>query len=183
MKFCSLCGASVEYILPENESRERAVCTQCGKVHYQNPNVVTGIVCFYGERVLLCKRAIAPRKGFWTVPAGYMELNETLEDGALRETHEEAGVQPSDLKLLAVYSLPHISQVQVLFLGRVQTSEILAGVESLEAAFFEWSEIPWGELAFPTNQRALHHAWNMKDAPHVIPDMFSGFTPIEFPLL
>lgn len=180
IQFCTACGKAVKLEQPADDNRVRPVCQTCFKVHYQNPNIVTGVVCFYQEKVLLCRRAIEPRCGFWTLPAGYMELNETAEQGALREAQEEAGVFPTDLSLLAVYSLPHISQVQILFLGHLSTPELEAGSESLEVRLFEWQDIPWDALAFPSNEQVLKYAKTMKDSPVVVPDTRGDFPPLKF---
>lgn len=115
MNFCSACGASVDYIVPEDDTRERAVCSGCDTVHYQNPKVITGTLPVWGDRVLLCKRAIEPRRGYWTLPAGFLENGETAETGAARETMEEANAEVSQPTLYTVFSLPHISQVYMFF--------------------------------------------------------------------
>lgn len=126
-------------------------------MHYENPRVVVGAVATWEGRLLLCKRAIAPRIGYWTVPGGFMEVDETAEDGAIRETLEETGAPIAIDDLLAVYSLPHIGQVHLVYRGRVLVPRIDPGPESTEAALFDPDALPWDELAFPTNRWALRH--------------------------
>lgn len=158
IRFCPRCGGPVERRTPPGDDRPRAVCPACGHVHYENPLVVVGTVCLAGGRVLLCRRAIEPRRGLWTIPAGYLELGETLEEGARREAFEEARVVPALDGLLAVFSLPHIGQVQTMFLGRLDEAVAEPGPETLEVGFFRFDEIPWEELAFPTVRRVLEIA-------------------------
>ena len=143
--------------IPSDDNRERLICRQCGWIHYENPRLVVGALATWDGRILLCKRAIAPREGYWTVPGGFMEVGETTEAGAVRETLEETGAPVAVDDLLAVYSLPHIGQVHLVYRGRVLEPRIDPGPESLEAAFFTADEIPWDELAFPTNTWALRH--------------------------
>jgi ADP-ribose pyrophosphatase YjhB (NUDIX family) len=149
--------------VPEGDNRERLVCESCGFVLYRNPKVVVGAVCADGDRVLLCRRAIEPGRGYWTIPAGYMELNESAAEGALREAREEAGARIAIDSLLAVYSIPRISQVQLIFAARLTSPEIDPGVETLEARLVPWAEIPWDELAFPSVHWALHHWRELAD--------------------
>ena len=158
MRFCAACGAEVELRVPAGDDRERLVCPACGTVHYQNPKIVVGSVCTLGERLLLCRRAIEPRRGFWTIPAGYLELGETAEAGALREAWEEARARIELAGLLAVYSVERIGQVQLLYRARLLHADVAAGPESLEVRLLGWDEIPWGELAFPTVRWILEHA-------------------------
>lgn len=143
---------------PEGDDRERLMCPDCGHVAYENPKVVVGSVIAEGENLLLCRRAIEPRAGFWTIPAGYMEMGETVEEGAQREAWEEARVRITLDGVLAVYSIARIGQVQVIFRARFAEPGFAAGPESLEVASFHWSEIPWDELAFPSVHWALK-AW------------------------
>ena len=144
---------------PPGEDRRRRVCTTCGFVDYVNPRIVVGSIVVSGEgsteRVLLCRRAIEPRSGYWTLPAGYMETCETTVQAAAREALEEAGCELKMDGLLAVYDLAHLSQVQLIYRARLQGSKIEAGIESLEVALFSWDEIPWKELAFPSVAWAL----------------------------
>lgn len=148
--------------IPEGDNREREVCVDCGHVAYENPKVVVGAVVVSGTAVLLCRRAIEPRSGFWTLPAGYMELGETLEEGAAREAMEEAEADIAIEGILGVFSIARIGQVQVIFrAGFADTSNphIGAGPESLEVGLFEWDSIPWDRIAFPSVHWALH-AWH-----------------------
>lgn len=143
--------------IPEGEDRERDVCGHCGFIAYQNPKIVVGSVLSFEEKILLCRRAIEPRRGYWTIPAGYLELGETVEAGARREAYEEALVRPILDQVLAVYSVPRLSQVQIMFRGRLETPDCGAGPESLEVALVDWKEIPWADLAFPSVAWALRH--------------------------
>ncbi len=158
IRFCPRCGGEVVYRVPAGDERPRAVCTACGRIHYENPRVVVGAVCLCRGRVLLCRRAIEPRAGLWTVPAGYLELGETVEEGAVREAREEACVTVRPRHLLAVYSLPRIGQVQMMFLAEVVAGEPAPGHETLEVGLFDFAGIPWSELAFPTVTRVLRRA-------------------------
>jgi ADP-ribose pyrophosphatase YjhB (NUDIX family) len=148
--------------IPVGDERERMVCADCGYIDYQNPKVVVGTVVAFGGKILMCRRAIEPRRGFWTLPAGYLELGETLEEGAAREAMEEATAAISIDGILAVFSVSRIGQVQVIFRGRFADPDspgFAAGPESLEVALFAWDNIPWNDIAFPTVRWALH-AWN-----------------------
>lgn len=160
--------------IPEGDDRPRLVCADCGYVAYENPKIVVGAVCTFEDRYLLCRRAIEPRRGYWTVPSGYMELNETVEAGTHREIWEEAGARVRFDGLLAVYSLPHISQVHFVFRGVMEKADFAPGIESLEVALFSWDQIPWDDLAYPTTRWALtqHHAQHgqVNFAPLGVPD-------------
>ncbi len=150
---------SFTQLVPDGDNRPREVCDSCGFVAYSNPKVVVGSVVVDQGRVLLCRRAIEPRLGFWTLPAGYLEHGETLEEGAAREALEEAGAAIRFDGVLAVYSISRIGQVQVLFrAGFDGAAHFVAGVESLDVRLFSWDEIPWDDLAFPSVRWALH-AW------------------------
>ena len=140
--------------IPEGDNRERLVCPDCGFVSYDNPKVVVGSVALWQGKILLCRRAIPPRTGLWTLPAGYLELNETTEAGAAREAWEEARARISIDGLLAVYNIPRISQIQLIYRARLTTPDIAAGEESLEVGLFDWADIPWSEIAFPSVERA-----------------------------
>jgi len=143
--------------VPEGDNRERKVCPDCGFIAYENPKVVVGAVCRWGERILLCRRAINPRSGYWTLPAGYLELNESTSAGAAREAYEEAQAEIAIEGLLAVYDIPRISQVQLIYRASLVTPAIAPGPESLEVRLFAWEEIPWPDLAFPSVRWALDH--------------------------
>ncbi|PWB30879.1 NUDIX hydrolase [Pseudomonas sp. SDI] len=155
MKFCSACGKTVTQRIPEGDNRPRYVCDHCQTIHYQNPNIVTGVLPSHGSRVLLCRRAIEPRRGYWTLPAGFMENGETLEQAARRETVEEACARVGAMNLYHLFDLPHINQVHVFFRAELTDLDFAVGVESLEVRLFEESEIPWDELAFRTVNRTL----------------------------
>jgi len=141
--------------VPEGDSRPRRVCDACGFVDYVNPRIVVGAVCAWDARVLLCRRAIEPRRGFWTIPAGFLEEAESVEAGVQREAWEEARADIELEGLLGVYSVPRISQVQIMFRARLRSPEVSAGEESLEVRLFEWGEIPWDDLSFPSVHWAL----------------------------
>lgn len=143
--------------VPAGDNRERAVCDHCGFVDYVNPRIVVGVVCTWEGRFLLCRRAIEPRLGFWTIPAGFLEQGETPEEGAVREAVEEAGADVAIDSLLGVYSVPRISQVQMMFRGTLRSSRVAAGDESLEVRLTAWDEIPWDDLAFRSVVAALRH--------------------------
>ena len=141
--------------IPEGDTRPRLVCDTCGFVRYENPKIVVGSVVSHEGRILLCRRAIDPRSGFWTLPAGYLELNETTQDGAMREAYEEATARIEIDRLLAVYSIPRISQVQLIYRARLLDPDVKPGPESAEVGLFGWDEIPWEEIAFPSARWAL----------------------------
>lgn len=153
----------VHRAIPEGDNRERLMCHDCGFIHYRNPVVVVGAVATWnegvepaGERILLCRRAIEPQVGLWTLPAGYLEMEETTEAGAVRETWEEAQARISIDRLLAVYNVPRLSQVQTIYRATLLSPDIAPGEESLEVGLFAWEDIPWEEIAFPTVRWALH---------------------------
>ena len=143
--------------VPDGDTHERSVCEHCGFVNYQNPKIVVGSVVRHEGKILMCRRAIEPRKGFWTIPAGYMELLETPEDGARREAREEANADLKFHGLLAVYTVARLSQVQLIYRATLRSPEFSAGEESLEVGLFDWDEIPWNDIAFPTVHWALEH--------------------------
>lgn len=160
MKFCQKCGNKVIAAIPENDNRERFICSSCDYIHYQNPNIVAGVLPIYKnkngkDRVLLCKRAIEPRLGFWTLPAGFMENGESIEEAALRESQEEANLNLKNAQLYLVMSLPHINQVYMLFKADIVDDTFSPGVESLETELFSEDEIPWKEIAFPVMSKTL----------------------------
>lgn len=144
-------------MIPDGDDHERLVCTDCGFVLYENPKVIVGAVCTWEGRYLLCKRAIEPRVGYWTMPVGYMELNETTEQGALREVWEEARAKARIDALLAIYSIPEISQVHMIYRAEMSTPDCAAGPESLEVGLFDWDQIPWGDLAYPNVRWSLEY--------------------------
>jgi len=140
---------------PEGDERDRLVCDDCGYINYVNPKIIVGAVCTWEDKFLLCKRAIEPRIGYWTIPAGYMEENESTAAGAAREAWEEAEADIEIDGLLAIYDIPRISQVQMIFRARLKTPDIGVGQESAEVGLFTWDDIPWDDLAFPTVRWAL----------------------------
>ena len=158
MKFCSHCGSdALRFDVPAGDNRPRYWCPACETIHYQNPKIVVGTVPVWEGKILLCKRAIEPRMGYWTLPAGYMENGETLQEGAARETWEEACATVEVGDLYTVFNLPHIYQVYMFFLGQVVDGKYDVGEESSDAALFSEEDIPWDELAFPTVGRTLKY--------------------------
>lgn len=153
--YCSVCGGKTVCRIPEGDNRERVVCEHCGTIHYSNPNNVCGAILSWQGRILLCKRAIEPRYGLWTLPAGFMENGETLAEAAARESMEEANARAQSLSLFGVFSLPHISQVYVMFKGELATPEVAPGIESLETELVSPGDIPWEQLAFPVVRQSL----------------------------
>jgi ADP-ribose pyrophosphatase YjhB (NUDIX family) len=149
-------GPSVRGV-PEGDNRERMICADCGYILYDNPKIVVGSVARWDNRILLVRRSIEPRHGYWTLPAGYLELNESASAGAEREAWEEAHARIEIEGLLAIYDIPRISQVQLIYRARLLDEAISAGPESLEVRLFAWDEIPWPDLAFPTIRWALLH--------------------------
>jgi ADP-ribose pyrophosphatase YjhB (NUDIX family) len=155
MKFCSECGQTVATEIPAGDNRERYVCRKCDTIHYQNPRIVAGCIPVHDGSILLCKRAIAPRRGFWTVPAGFMELGETLEGAAVRETWEEAEARVLPGKLVAIVDVLQAGQVHIFFDAALPTLDFAAGEETLETRMFTPADIPWDDLAFPSVRIAL----------------------------
>jgi len=155
MNFCSHCGQPVTLRIPDGDTLPRHVCDACGTIHYQNPKIVTGCIPEWEDRLLLCRRAIEPRRGLWTLPAGFMENGETTAEGAARETLEEALARVEIDRLYALFNIPHINQVYLMFRARLLDLEFAPGPESLEVALFREDEIPWQELAFPVVKETL----------------------------
>ncbi len=155
--------------IPEGDDRLRLVCGDCGWIHYVNPKIVVGAVVQHEGKLLLCRRAIEPRQGYWTLPAGFMEERETSEAGAAREAMEEAEARIAIDGLLAVYNIPRISQVQLIYRANLLDGQYGVGPESLETRLFAWEEIPWAELAFPTVHWALKHWHETRDAAQFVP--------------
>ncbi len=145
-----------QFRVPHGDDRERRICGTCGFIDYQNPRIVAGSVVTRGRKILLCRRAIEPRKGYWTLPAGYMELGETIEEAAAREALEEACATIDIDRMLASYTIPRIGQVQIMFRAEL-VSDFRPGPESLETELVDWKDIPWSQLAFPTVVWALTH--------------------------
>ncbi|HNB01314.1 MAG TPA: NUDIX hydrolase, partial [Nitrosomonas sp.] len=148
MNYCSHCSAPVELRIPDGDSLPRFVCGTCNTIHYQNPKIIVGCIPEWNNQILLCRRAIEPKIGLWTIPAGFMENQETLAEAAIRETNEEANANIEIGDLYAVYSLPHISQVYVLYRAKLIDTNFFPGIESQETKLFHEHEIPWGDIAF-----------------------------------
>ena len=156
IKHCKQCGTAVVYRLPDDgDTKERAVCTACNTIHYENPLNVVGTVPVWGDKVLLCKRNIEPRFGKWTLPAGFMELGETTAEGACRETDEEAGAQFELLDLFALLNVARVGQVHLFYRARLLTDQFRPGPETIEARLFSEEDIPWNEVAFRTVKETL----------------------------
>ncbi len=170
MNFCSDCGARLERRVPPGDNRERFICDACDTVHYINPRIVAGCLPVWEDRVLLCRRANRPRSGFWTLPAGFLENNETIIAGATRETFEEANAVVANLDLYTIFSLPHISQIYLFYRADMTTPDHSPGFESLEVALFDEQDIPWDDLAFPVIRHTLEHFFS---------DRASGVFPVR----
>src|SRR5207249_6020407 len=158
IKFCSHCGsAELRFGIPEGDTLPRYVCSSCGTIHYQNPKIVVGCLPEWGNEVLLCKRAIEPRYGLWTLPAGFLENGETIAAGAKRETLEEACARVDIVELYTLISLPYINQIYIMFRARLLDLDFCPGSESLEVKLFREDELPWGQIAFRTITRTLRN--------------------------
>lgn len=157
MNYCPACGAAVELRIPSDDNRARHICTSCGQIHYQNPRLVIGSIPVWEDKVLLCRRAIEPRRGMWTLPGGFMENGESTAAAAVRETLEEASARIEIVDLYTMYSLPYIDQVHLLFRAKLLDLDFAPGVESLEVALFSEQQIPWDELAFRPIRYSLEH--------------------------
>lgn len=148
IQFCTQCGSPVSFSIPAGDNRPRHICTHCAHIHYENPRLVVGCLAIWEGKILLCRRAIEPRLGYWTLPAGFMENGETTAQAAIRETQEEAGASIEIDAPCLMVSLAHIDQVHLFYRGRLLTPDYAAGEESLEVALVAPNEIPWQELAF-----------------------------------
>lgn len=155
MNYCSCCGQPVTRRVPAGDNRERFVCDACDTVHYHNPRVITGCIAEWEGKVLMCRRGIRPRYGYWTLPAGFLELGETVQAGAIRETHEESRARVEVDALFTTFSLIHVGQIYMLFRGRLVEPRFEATEESLEVGLFSANEIPWEQLAFPVVRETL----------------------------
>lgn len=170
MNFCSHCGGNkIEERIPEGDEFERLICSDCGKIHYRNPRMIVGCLVVHEDRILLCRRAIEPMYGYWNLPAGFLEKKERVEEGAKRETWEEARADVEIVRLHCVYSLPHADQVYMHFLARFRTPGIEAGEESLEVKLFHPDEIPWENMAFSSSVFAIERYLKepQEKAPHI----------------
>ncbi len=156
MNYCSTCGSSeLTFNIPPGDNRARFICQNCQTIHYQNPKMVVGCLPVFEDRILMCRRAIEPRKGLWNLPAGYLENGETVEEGALRETWEEARAEVEIIRLHCLYNLPHVEQVYIHFLAVLKKEEFSSGPESLEVRLFNHDEIPWEDIAFSSSSFAI----------------------------
>ena len=157
MSFCTACGHLTQDKVPLGDHQIRQVCVNCDTIHYVNPKVICGALAIWQDKVLLCRRAIEPRYGLWTLPAGYMELFETMEQGSARETREEAVAEVDIEHLYCMYNIPRIGQIYVLFKAQLIDGKFGAGEETIESNLFAEHEIPWEQLAFPSVERTLRH--------------------------
>ena len=155
IQHCRACGAAVRYQVPPEDNRDRAVCVDCGTIHYENPLNVVGTLPVWEDKVLLCRRAIEPRHGLWTLPAGFMELGETTAQGALRETTEEAGARVELEGLYSLINVVRVGQVHLFYRARMLDADFIPGPESLEARLFAETDVPWDEIAFRTTRMTL----------------------------
>jgi ADP-ribose pyrophosphatase YjhB (NUDIX family) len=162
VKYCNQCGSKGDYHIPQGDDRPRFICDNCRTIYYQNPKLVVGCIPVWEDRLLMCRRAIQPRYGKWTIPAGFLEIGETVEEGAIRETYEETGAKVDTLKPYALYNLSFIGQVYLIFLSRIVNLDFRAGYESLDVRLLEEHEIAWEELAFPVIREVLQRYF--KDA-------------------
>lgn len=160
LNYCSHCGIRVSQEIPSGDNRLRDVCHGCGMIHYENPRIVAGCLPIYNNKVLLCRRAIEPRKGLWTLPGGFLELGETIEEGAVRETLEEAGANVQATLLYTLFNVLHVGQLSLFFLADMSSSDYSAGEESQEVGLFDEQDIPWDELAFSTIKITLEHYYS-----------------------
>ena len=164
INYCSVCGAPVALRIPPGDNLARHVCDSCGAIHYRNPRLVVGSLPIWQDRVLLCRRAIEPRHGMWTLPAGFMENEETVAEAALRETREEANAAVELDDMFTLISVPHVSQVHIIFLAQMTDLNYSAGQETLDVALFREEEIPWHEIAFRTIAMTLRHYFSDRRA-------------------
>jgi ADP-ribose pyrophosphatase YjhB (NUDIX family) len=164
MNFCSHCGGRLTLATPPGDDRDRYVCAACGAIHYQNPRVVVGCIVEHDDRILLCRRAIDPCYGRWTLPAGYLENGETVESGAERETREEAGARIESLAPYRLFNICHINQIYLMFRARLADTRLEPGKESLEAGLFTETEIPWDTIAFRVISETLRGYFRDRNA-------------------
>lgn len=155
ISYCNFCGSAVTRAIPAGDTLHRHVCTKCGHIHYENPRIIVGCIAEWSGKILLCRRAIEPRKGFWTLPAGFMENGETTAQGAKRETQEESGAWVEIDHAFAMFSIAEINQVHLFYRGTLNSPEHAAGEESLEVAFFSPQDIPWQELSFQSVHQCI----------------------------
>ncbi len=178
IRYCSLCGSSrITFKIPEGETVKRFVCENCGKIHYINPRLIVGCLPVYEEKILMCKRAINPCLGKWNLPAGFMENQETAEQGAIRETREEANAKVEIIRLHCVYSIPHVDQVYLLYLARLRDPDVSPGIESSEVQLFSQEEIPWEDIGFTSSVFALKKYFENLNNPQ--PGTYQGSHTID----
>ena len=163
-KFCTYCGNTLIKKIPPGDHFERLVCTHCNNIHYQNPNMVVGTLPVWKEKILLCKRAIEPQLGFWTLPCGFLENNETVEEGALRETKEECDASVTLIKPFTLYSIPKVNQIYLVFLAKMTNDHFSTTIESSDVKLFSTNEIPWESIAFSSIKFTLKQYENNPDS-------------------
>lgn len=178
MKYCSVCATPVQFSVPEGDNLPRYNCPSCGAIHYQNPRVITGTLPIWDGKVLLCRRNIEPRWGYWTLPGGFMENGETLQEGASRETVEEACNDPELVQMLSVLSLPQFDQVHIFYLARMLSPDFAPTPESSEVALFAPEDIPWEQIAFRTVLATLEHYVAHRDQP-MLPVLEQTISPVQ----
>jgi ADP-ribose pyrophosphatase YjhB (NUDIX family) len=178
MKFCSQCASPVAVRIPDGDTLERHVCDACGQIHYQNPKIIAGCIPHWQGQILLCRRAIEPRHGLWTIPAGFMENGETIEQAAMRETYEEACARVEISGLYAIFNIPHVSQVYMIFRAELLDGEFSPGIESLETALFSEKEIPWSDMAFPVVVQSLQRFFADRPGDH-FPPFVDTIVPVK----
>ena len=155
MKFCNRCAGALSEEIPEGDNRIRYVCQQCGHIYYRNPKVIVGCIPVWEEKILLCKRNIEPRLGLWTIPAGFLELGETMPEGAKRETFEESMAEVEITDHFGIYDIPHIGQIYSIYLARMLSNKFSTTPESSEVSLFHPADIPWDQIAFEVIQTTL----------------------------
>lgn len=155
MPFCLQCGHTAELLIPTGDSKQRIVCPSCGYIHYENPKMVCGVLAVYDDKILLCQRAIEPRYGLWTLPAGFMEIGETMKQGAIRETLEEADAVAINAKLYCLFDIPKLGQIHAMYLADLKDGRFGVGAESLACKLVTPDEIDWDNLAFKTVKQTL----------------------------
>lgn len=166
MSYCLNCGTKAELKVPDGDQRQRVVCPNCGYIHYENPKIICGSLVIHDNKILLCRRAIEPRYGYWTLPAGFMEIGETVEQGAARETWEEAEASVINQSLYCMYNIPQIGQVYMLYRGELKQGVYGVGSESLECALFDEADIPWDDIAFHSIEKTLKHYFSDRKTGH-----------------
>ncbi len=173
LRFCSACGSDrISIRIPEGESTERVVCDNCGKIHYVNPRLIVGCLPVYKDKILVCKRAIDPCSGKWNLPAGFMEVNESAEEGAIRETLEEANAKVEIIRLHCVYSIPQVNQVYLIFKSKLLNPDFSPGPESSEVSLFDEKDMPWNDIAFTSSVYAIKKYFENRNNPN--PETFIG---------